>query len=497
MKMDIGIYGIALATALLTAREAPAGPAPAAPAPAPPQAALDIAWIDGLPPHLRKSLTKREGQTQERTTFMSWAIDVTGSAEAAKRYFRSIREVAGHPGMWLSGSAAARFEAALKDFETKHPGYTFPDTDVAQAFRGRYSEPERVGMLGHPLGVAFDFFAYDNPNLDGEKGEHAGLNAFMLKKFGADPADPKHPGRATMSLGRGAESKIEQAGKNTMLGKTTPADDAIVDQVRQQFDEMVATSERFKASMAGHMQELRDARDLYFEQRALEDKLKHIPKNDQAATKQRLDEARLKVKALIESAFQPWTKVLTDQIAADQAQQAASAAQEAELKSLASQAELADFAKKYGLSQPAPRSTAAKQKAALTKEIAAKLKYNAREIVAVQALIHKLADPEKIFGGVKQADGHWAAKRQSSGAPVMQYLEHGFIRNDDMPNRAAKGARKQVFNAEVAATLARYGWSPGATYGDTMHFDFIEGYAEAVPGGRSNRKIFGPDDDDD
>jgi hypothetical protein len=32
-------------------------------------------------------------------------------------------------------------------------------------------------------------------------------------------------------------------------------------------------------------------------------------------------------------------------------------------------------------------------------------------------------------------------------------------------------------------------WSPtGATYGDTMHFDFIEGY-EAVPGGRSESNM--------
>ena len=115
MKMDIGVYGIALAAALVTAREAPAGPAPAAPAPAPPQASLDIAWIDELPAHLRDSLTKPEGQTLARTSFMSWAIDVTGSAEAAKPHFRSIRKVVrredrkGEEGMWLSGSAAARF----------------------------------------------------------------------------------------------------------------------------------------------------------------------------------------------------------------------------------------------------------------------------------------------------------------------------------------------------------------------------------------------------
>ena len=110
--------------------------------------------------------------------------------------------------------------------------------------------------------------------------------------------------------------------------------------------------------------------------------------------------------------------------------------------------------------------------------------------------------PEKIFGdGVKLDNGRWGTKRQVSEAPVMPYLEHGFVRHDDMPKRDSKGDRKPVFNAEVVATLAQYGWSPGATYGDTMHFDFIEGYAEAVPGGRSADNMdsdrFGPDDDND
>jgi hypothetical protein len=67
-----------------------------------------------------------------------------------------------------------------------------------------------------------------------------------------------------------------------------------------------------------------------------------------------------------------------------------------------------------------------------------------------------------------------------------------------MPGRAAGKDRKQVFNAEVATTLARYGFSPGATFRDTMHFDYIDGYA-AAPGGRSqgntNRTKYGPSGD--
>ena len=77
----------------------------------------------------------------------------------------------------------------------------------------------------------------------------------------------------------------------------------------------------------------------------------------------------------------------------------------------------------------------------------------------------------------------------------MQYLEHGFVRSDEMPEltEAPKNGKKhQVFNAEVATTLARFGWAPGSTFGDTMHFDFVEGYTLAVPGGRSNRSRFSP-----
>jgi hypothetical protein len=58
-----------------------------------------------------------------------------------------------------------------------------------------------------------------------------------------------------------------------------------------------------------------------------------------------------------------------------------------------------------------------------------------------------------------------------------------------MPTADTKGGRKGVFNVEVVATLARYGFAPGSTFGDTMHFDFIEGYSKTVPGGRSRANM--------
>ena len=177
---------------------------------------------------------------------------------------------------------------------------------------------------------------------------------------------------------------------------------------------------------------------------------------------------------------------------------------------LSTDAELTAFATQHGLGAPAKQArTPAQYKAQLAKELAAKSAkstagsaYAAADAKAVQALINKLADPNKIFGtGVKHADGHWGTQVAVTEVSVMQYLERGFIRNDAMPARTGKekDGKQQVFNADVATTLARFGWSPGATFGDTMHFDFIEGYSLAVPGGRSRENVketrFSPEGD--
>ena len=37
--------------------------------------------------------------------------------------------------------------------------------------------------------------------------------------------------------------------------------------------------------------------------------------------------------------------------------------------------------------------------------------------------------------------------------------------------------------------LARHGFAPGSNFGDTMHFDDIRGYSDAVKGGRHGDNI--------
>lgn len=66
----------------------------------------------------------------------------------------------------------------------------------------------------------------------------------------------------------------------------------------------------------------------------------------------------------------------------------------------------------------------------------------------------------------------------------MQLLEKGFSRDDGLDIQGQPGAKREVVNADTVETLARFGFAPGATFLDTHHYDFIEGYDDA-PGGRS------------
>jgi hypothetical protein len=521
-------------------------------------------------------IQRAEGQALARTNFMSWAIHVTGSADAAKRHFQSVRQVERAPGMWLARAAAQRFEAARAAFEAAHPGYTFPRTTVAQGARGLHQTRQGVGMLGHILGLSFDLEPYDNPNLKGPEGEAPGLNAYMLKQHGADPQTGK-PGRAQLDLqGVGGDGRIEAMGQRTIAGRSTPEDAAALDVIREQYEAMAATSARFRASLAPHMAKLRDARaqwlalpELKAQRAAATAKMKRVDQLARAqlaeaeraeaqrakaqraaapvkltgeARAQRLAEltaeltkalekerdtlderaktSELRIARALHNAFTPWRATAHDQIQRAGAQQAASdqavkalAEQQQQLAALSAVSDLEAFAARNQLSGAAasrPQSGRA-YKVQLARELAAKraeaaqrAAYAAREQRAVEAFVKRLDDRSRIFGaGVKQRDGGWAPRREVAALPVMQYLELGFARNDPMPAVPLLGVTrtnlKAVFNTEVVVTLARFGWSPGATFGDTMHFDFIEGYTATVPGGRSGanmkRTRFSPEGD--
>jgi hypothetical protein len=224
-------------------------------------------------------VTRLAGKALARTNFMSWAIDVLGSTPAAKQHFLGIQEVSRQPGMFLAAKARARFEAARADFEAKHPGYSFPSTDVAQSLRGFHQARQGIGMLGHALGVAFDFLAYDNPNQKLGETDNYG---YMLNRFGGN-RDIR--GRSIMSLGNGGEDTIAQLGRDTAAGTSSPAGDAMVERIRTQFNEMSATSDRLRASMEAELPTLSEARDTYFNSKETEKELAQATSDDKNAEK--------------------------------------------------------------------------------------------------------------------------------------------------------------------------------------------------------------------
>lgn len=371
--------------------------------------------------------------------------------------------------------------------------------------RGLHEDRNGLGMLGHPLGLAVDFHAYDNPNLKGAKGEHPGLNQYMLKKFGG--------GRAQMSI---SEDAIEQLGKNTAAGRPGATDETLVTNVSAQFDEVVQTSENFKKALKpDQMATLRDARNAHFDLPEKQATLARLEKRidiAKPADQDKLNEDKRQLTTKIAAleatrndglaAFAPWKQTLTFESSIDNVtkigNELVTTMLTNDLKGFdkLTDAQEDELAKRYQLVQRSAFDPKNKKYSTYEKQLRAEIadkkkkaqanaKYANDAMVVRTKLMEKLADPNKVFGqGVKQPDGTWKTKPRFSEVAVMQLLENGFIRNDAMPPLDPKAGRTQVFNAKAAAMLARHGFAPGSSFGDTMHFDFIEGYSDAVAGGR-------------
>jgi len=223
------------------------------------------------------------------------------------------------------------------------------------------------------------------------------------------------------------------------------------------------------------------------------------------------------VKDTLKKAFAAWTASIRVDIDADQGlldqNQSSRSGMTSDEQALAeidvsaddAKTQLNQFAADHNLTtldhiRPAPKD-AKTYKQSLVRELKARDVKTARglssrdadahaDIQALEFYREKLSDPKFVFGrGEKHSDGHWGSKYDVSQVPLMQLLEHGTVHDDPMPDRERSGARQGVYNGEVVATLAKYGWAPGANYGDTMHFDFIEGFNKAVPGGRSSENM--------
>ncbi|MBK7537550.1 MAG: hypothetical protein IPI49_19700 [Myxococcales bacterium] len=221
-----------------------------------------------------EQISRLEGVARSRTDFMSWGIEITGSAEKVKAHYQSIQQVPGRPGLWLAADASVRFAAAVAAFEAANPGYTIGSSG-GHAMRKLHQDRKGLGMHGHSLGLAVDILAYDNPNLDAPKGEPAYINHFLLRRFGRDDQGNS---RATMDLGVRGNEHIETLGKHTMAGATTADDESLVQTLRTQFAEISGTSQRFQASIAAQLPLLREARNKYFQGEELKGQIKQIDK---------------------------------------------------------------------------------------------------------------------------------------------------------------------------------------------------------------------------
>jgi hypothetical protein len=122
-------------------------------------------------------------------------------------------------------------------------------------------------------------------------------------------------------------------------------------------------------------------------------------------------------------------------------------------------------------------------------------KWAAGEIETRVELIKRLTNPTAVFGTPeKKGKGEkakWQVADKVAEPSVMQYLEKGFVRDDELSTDGDAKRPKKVFNKEFIQAMMRFGFNTGATWGttDTMHFDFVEGY-HVVQGGWGSK--YGP-----
>jgi hypothetical protein len=194
----------------------------------------------------KSGVTWEEGRTLGRLNFMATFTAVLGSVDKVKAHFQGIREVNISKKLFLSKEAATRLEKARDVFEKQHPGWKFPQTTVGQSLRNRHQQRHSSGMLGHPLGLAIDYYAFENPHLKGSR--------FLLETITGGPASLEFRDRKGNILSYSQRRAIiRELGRHTMAGKAPGTRWKRVQELLSQFDKahtaMVDSSKRFQASL--------------------------------------------------------------------------------------------------------------------------------------------------------------------------------------------------------------------------------------------------------
>ena len=445
-----------------------------------------------------------------RNDFNGWATSVMGNdPEKIKQHFRGIQQVKGHTGMLLAEDSRAAYLAAEEDFNGRHKDhhYVMPGSGASADSRGMNQKRMPVGMLGHALGESFDLLAAGNPDVRDDRDSYA-LNDYMIKKFGHDPTDPSFKPRTRMDIpsernGRAPlESRIAKMGAHTKVHVTLDSDDkATLQQITTEFNEIDNTSKNFQASLPAENKEaLKATQNEYY---ALLSEQKKLGGKDPKVTAE-----ISRIKGVLAEQFAPWTSDLDSESSAKRADEQSRRGEIATLDQTkadlgeSGDAELGAFAQAHGLldkdafdARKQPKLPRGKKpetyREVLQKQISG---HRATEESAAMAdhdtysvndaLRAKLMNPDRVFGS--------SATATARDPSVMQLIEHGMILNQEMSGPDAAKDGSSVFNLDTVLTLARHGFAPGMAFGDSMHFDYIEGYNKAVDGGRFKKGVMGP-----
>ena len=435
------------------------------------------------------TIERETGKQVARKNFMAWAMDLMRDPEhpdldvaaKVKAHFEGIG--AAKDGTILAADARSRYDLARDAFAAEHTSVNAQMTSPqdAMSMRDRHEGRYPRGKLGHPLGLAMDFQAYDSPNLHSEFAgrQNPGLNEYMLSKFGG--------GRSHMNVDNDA---VVAMGQHAAAGTLTAEDHALEQNIKNQYNEMAETSTRFQGALTPDQKaKLASTQQKYFEYTAEKKHLDQLKRTGKQKTPQyeRLNTKLLgqgkEINDSLGTEFSGWTsdvkgddaisKVSLEKAESDEA---ALKAPKVELgKMLAPQVD--EYAKANHLSARDPAKSQAIYLTQLTRERDGRIADDDRvekrshgEMTAHADLITKLSDPAQVFGTGELKGNAWQSKRDVSDPSVMQLIEHGFVRNDKAPD-----ANGTMFNADTVGTLARFGFAPGSNFGDTQHFDFVEG----------------------
>jgi hypothetical protein len=494
-------------------------------------------------------VTREEGRLLARVNFMAWGEDVLGTTAAVKRHFQGMKEVAGFGGLWLCGPAAIRLAQAKDWFEQQYPGNTFFQTTVGWSMRGVHHENHKLTYLGHALGLSIDFRAYENPSFLKD-----GPGMFMLRRFGGGTAGGKpQTGHSRMNMPDDTFKAIIAMGQASEAGEDVSArGKEILDTAMKEYDKMTTTSDNLRTSIGVPLAELRETEKAWIElngplkgsieaaekklvaakAKAQKDVAKQAAEDPQldhdaalaadpgvvAATKARddavaaVEAAKTTVKTGLDKAFAPWVKGLEADIAEHRKVAGGGAGVALDVKAAKNLKSRVDGAKKLGDLQVILKDKKlggvfddaldsitdfATLKAEMSKRATAvaDAKNADGEIRVREELLRRVHDGAAVFGKVAYSEktNRWDTKLEVDGPPIMQLLELGFARHDELAAPDHKG-KQEVFNREFIAAMMRFGFNTGADWGaiDTMHFDFLEAFKEIAGGMDWYKEDYGP-----